>query len=141
MKRTVLRILLVISALLMFFRFGGPALIFGATGPGPLGNRWLAEGTSATLLMDADLRFFGAMMLGIGFIFFWTISREAAFGPVIYILACAVEIGAAARIYARLKYGDPGTAGTIPVAIEVVLPFLLIILQYYVGKEARKTVK
>src|SRR5262249_20656538 len=33
-----------------FFRFGGPALIFGATGPGPLGNRWLAEGTSATLL-------------------------------------------------------------------------------------------
>src|SRR5215510_8714418 len=106
MKRTVLRILLVMSALLMFFRFGGPALIFGATGPGPLGNRWLGEGTAATLLLDADLRFFGAMMLGIGVIFFWAISREKVVGPVIYILACAVALGAAARIYARIKYGN-----------------------------------
>jgi hypothetical protein len=122
----------------MFFRFGGPALIFGAMGPGPFGNRWLAEGTNATLLLDSDLRFFGAMMLGIGVIFFWMISREEALGPVIYILACAVELGAAARIYARIRYGNPGTAGTIPVVIEVVLPFLLIILQYYVGKELEK---
>ena len=137
MKRIILRILYVISGLLMFFRFGGPALIFGATGPGPLGNRWLAEGTTVPLLLDADLRFFGAMMIGIGVIFFWAIWGEKALGPMIYILACAVELGAAARIYARLKYGDPGTAGTIPVVIEVVLPFLLIILQYYVGKEAR----
>jgi len=56
---------------------------------------------------------------------------------VIYILACAVELGAAARIYARIRYGNPGTAGTIPLVIEVLLPFLLIILQYYVGKESR----
>jgi hypothetical protein len=47
----------------MFFRFGGPALIFGATGPGPFGNRWLLDGKAATLLLDADLRFFGAMMI------------------------------------------------------------------------------
>ena len=141
MKRIALRILFVISALLMFFRFGGPALIFGATGPGPLGNRWLEQGSTATLLLDADLRFFGALMLGIGVIFLWAISREEAFGAVIYILAGAVGIGAAARIYARFKYGNPGSAGTIPVVIEVVLPFLLIMLQYYVGKEARKSLK
>jgi len=47
-----------------------PALIFGATGPGPFGNRWLLDGKAATLLLDADLRFFGAMMIGLGFIFF-----------------------------------------------------------------------
>jgi hypothetical protein len=141
MKRIALRILFVISALLMFFRFGGPALIFGATGPGPLGNRWLEEGSSATLLLDADLRFFGALMLGIGVVFLWAISREEAFGAVIYILACAVELGAAARIYARIRYGNPGIAGTIPVLIEVVLPFLLIVLQYYVGKDARRILK
>jgi hypothetical protein len=141
MKLMVLRILFAISGSLMFFRFGGPALIFGATGPGPLGNRWLAEGTTATLLLDSDLRFFGALMLGIGAIFFVAILREKTFGAVIYILACAVAVGAAARIYARITYGNPGTAGTIPVAIEVVLPFLLIILQYYVSKEARKRPK
>jgi len=141
MKLLVLRILFVISGLLMFFRFCGPALIFGATGPGPFGNRWLAEGTIGTLLLDSDLRFFGALMLGIGAIFFVAILRERAFGKVIYILACAVALGAAARIYARITYGNPGTAGTIPVAIEVVLPVLLIILQYHVGKEARKRLK
>ena len=140
MSRMVLQISLVISGLLMFFRFGGPALIFGATGPGPFGNRWLAEGTTATLLLDADLRFFGAMMLGIGIIFFWTVWRVEALGSVIYIFACAVALGAAARIYARIKYGDPGTAGTIPILIEVTIPVLLILLRYFVGKDA-KTMK
>ena len=66
MQRMVLQVLLGISGLLMLFRFGAPALIFGATGPGPFGNRWLAEGNTATLLLDSDLRFFGAMMLGLG---------------------------------------------------------------------------
>ena len=138
MKRKLLQILLAISGLLMFFRFGGPALIFGATGPGPLGNRWLAEGQAATLLLDADLRFFGAMMLGLGVIFFWAITKVEALGSVIYILSCAVAVGAGARIYARMAYGDPGTAGTIPVVIEVVLPVLLIVLRYCVGKEVKK---
>jgi uncharacterized protein YjeT (DUF2065 family) len=138
MKRIALQILLVIGGLLMFFRFGGPALIFGATGPGPFGNRWLAQGSTATLLLDADLRFFGAMMIGIGFIFFWAIAKVEALGSVIYILACAVALGAAARIYARITYGNPGTAGTIPVLIEVVIPVLLILFRYYVGKDVKK---
>src|SRR5215831_7500309 len=103
MKRIVLQISLVVSGLLMFFRFGGPALIFGATGPGPLGNRWLAEGTTATLLLDADLRFFGAMMLGIGVVFVLALFRDETLGAVIYILAVAVALGAAARIYARIR--------------------------------------
>src|SRR5215471_14981964 len=134
MMRIVLQISLVISGLLMFFRFGGPALIFGATGPGPFGKRWLAQGTTATLLLDADLRFFGAMLLGLGVLFLWTILRVEALGSVIYILACAVALGAAARVYARTIYGNPGTAGTIPVVIESVIPFFLILLGYYVGK-------
>src|SRR5262249_40214955 len=79
-KKIILQVLLGISALLMFFRFGGPALIFGATGPGPFGNAWLADGKTATLLLDADLRFFGAMMLGLGVIFLWTIARVKALG-------------------------------------------------------------
>src|SRR6516225_2220919 len=117
----------------MLFRFGTPALLFGATGPGPFGNRWLTDGM-ATLLLDADLRFFGAMMLGLGVIFFWTIARVDALGPVIYILACAVAVGAAARVYARIAYGNPGTAGTIALVIEAVIPVLLILFRYEVGK-------
>lgn len=139
MSRKLLQVLLAISGLLMFFRFGGPALFFGATGPGPFGNRWLAPGGNATLLLDADLRFFGAMMLGVGVIFFWAIARPEALGSVIYILAGAVAVGAAARIYARVTCGNPGTAGTIPVVIEVIIPILLILLRYYVGKDAKKT--
>jgi len=134
-KRIVLQILLGIGGLLMFFRFGGPALVFGTTGPGPLGNRWLTEGGNTTLLLDADLRFFGAMILGVGVIFFWAIYRIQALGSVIYILAGAVALGATARIYARIAFGNSGTAGTIPIVIEVVIPILLILLRYYVGKE------
>src|SRR5499425_1609569 len=138
MKRIVLQILLAISGLLMFFRFGGPALIFGATGPGPFGNRWLVDGKAATLLLDADLRFFGAMMIGLGFIFFLTVWRLEIYRPLIYVLACAVAVGAAARIYARIRYGNPGTAGTIPVVIESLIPIFLIVLSYLVGKDVRK---
>ena len=141
MKRIVLQILLAISALLMFFRFGGPALIFGATGPGPFGNRWLTEGTEATLLLDADLRFFGAMMIGVGVIFLWTISKLEVLGSVIHILACAVALGAGARIYARITYGNPGTAGTIPVIIESVIPVFLILLLYLVRKDAKEKLR
>jgi uncharacterized protein YjeT (DUF2065 family) len=138
MKRIVLQVLFAIAGLLMFFRFGGPALIFGATGPGPFGNPWLTEGATATLLLDADLRFIGAVLIGIGVVFFWAIVRVGTLGPVIYILAGAVAVGAAARIYARITYGNPGDAGTIPIAIEVILPILLIPLQYYVGKDLKK---
>jgi uncharacterized protein YjeT (DUF2065 family) len=139
MKRVLLQIVLALSGLLMFFRFGIPALIFGATGPGPFGNRWLAPGTTATLLLDADLRFLGGMMLGIGLIFFWTIAKLETLGSVIYILASAVAVGAAARMYARIMYGNPGTAGTIPVVIEAVIPIFLILLRYYVGKDVKRS--
>ena len=123
----------------MFFRFGGPALIYGATGPGPFGTRWLADGKTATLLLDADLRFFGAMMIGLGCIFFLMIWKIELYATLIYVLACAVAVGAAARVYARITYGNPGTAGTIPVLIESVLPIFLVVLTYQVSKrDARK---
>lgn len=139
MKQKVLQILLGIGGLLMFFRFGGPSLIFGATGPDPFGNLWLAPDKTTTLLLDADLRFFGAMMLGIGVLFFWIILRVEALGSVNYILPCAVALGAAARIYARFTYGNPGTAGTIRIIIESSIPFLLIFFRYDVGKDVKKT--
>ena len=138
MKRVVLQVVFAIAGLLLFFRFGGPALIFGATGPGPFGNQWVTEGRTATLLLDADLRFIGAFLIGAGVVFFWAIVRLGALGSVIYILACGVAVGAAARIYARIVYGDPGNAGTLPIIIEVILPVLLILLQYSVEKDLKK---
>ena len=102
------------------------------------GNRWLRPGTTGTLLLDADLRFVGAMMLGIGLIFFWAIVRLETLGSVIYILASDVAVGAAARIYARVTYGNPGTAGTIPVVLETVIPIVLVLLRYLVGKRSQQ---
>jgi len=127
MKRRILRACLAIGGLLMLFRFGGPALFFGTTGPGPFGNRWVTPGKVPTLLLDADLRFFGAMMIGIGLVFFWAISQVETLRPAIYILACAVALGAATRVYAWIAYGNPGTAGVIPIVIEALLPILIIL--------------
>jgi len=78
------------------------------------------------------------MMLGIGLIFFWAIAKLETLGSVIYILASAVAVGAAARIYARITYGNPGTAGTIPVVLETVIPIFLILFRYLVGKGLKK---
>lgn len=141
MKRVGLQILLGIGALLMFFRFGGPALVFGATGPGPFANPWLTDAKTATLLLDADLRFFGAMMIGIGFVLVLVIFRIQALASVVYILACAIALGAVARIYAHIAFGDPGTAGTIPIVLETMLPVLIVLLQYYVVKESKESLK
>jgi hypothetical protein len=85
------------------------------------------------LLLDADLRFFGVMMIGMGIIFFWSVSQVEVPGPLIYILAGAVEFGAAARIYALIKHGNPGTAGIIPIVIEGVTPMLIVLLRYSLG--------
>jgi hypothetical protein len=141
MKRVALQILLGIGGLLMFFRFGGPALVFGATGPGPFGNPWLTQGKTATLLLDADLRFFGAMMIGTGVVLFRAIYRIQTLASVVYILAGAIAVGAAARIYARLVYGDPGTAGTIPIVLETTLPVLIVLLQYSIVKDSKDPTK
>ena len=75
-----------------------------------------------------DLRFFGAMMIGLGFIFFLMIWKLEVYRPLIYVLACAVALGAAARIYARITYGNSGTAGTIPMVIEVLLTLFLAVI-------------
>ena len=111
MKRIFLQILLGISGLLMLFRFGGPALIFGATGPGPFGNRWLAPAATATLLLDADLRFFGAMILGVGAIFFWAIVKPEELGLVINILACAVQLAQPPGFTRALRTAIPELPG------------------------------
>jgi hypothetical protein len=89
--------------------------------------------------LDSDLRFFGAMMIGIGAVLFGAISRVEAFAPVVYILTCAIAVGAAARIYSRIVYGDPGTAGTVPIILETTLPILIVLLQYYVVKEDKES--
>jgi len=78
------------------------------------------------------------MMIGIGVMFFWAIWRVEALGAVIYVLAAAVALGAAARTYARITFGNLGTAGTIALVIELLIPIFLILLRYYVGKEEEK---
>jgi Na+/phosphate symporter len=86
----------------------------------------------------ADVRFFGAMMIGIGIIFFWLVLKMEAFGPVIHILAAAIALGAAARIYARITYDSPGIAGMMPIVIEIVMAILLILVRSFVAKDSQK---
>jgi hypothetical protein len=141
MKRIALQILLGIAGLLMLFRFGFSSIDLWSDRSGSLDNRWLEEEANSTLLLDADLRFFGAMMIGMGIIFFWTIVKVEELGSVIFMLAGAVEFGAIARIYALIRFGNPGTAGIIPIAIETVSPILIVFLRYFVGKDLKNDLK
>ena len=60
----------------------------------------------------------------LGIIFFWSSSQVEVPGPLIYLLAGAVEVGAAARISALIKSGNLGTAGIVPIVIEGATPIL-----------------
>jgi len=133
MKRRVLQVLLGVAGIIMFVRFGIPAVIFGATGPGPMGERWLAEGVRATPLLDSDLRFFGMMLLGLGALFFSMIRSPETHGRLVRILCVAVVGGACARIAGFALFGLPSTPGLIATGIEVVLPVLVFVLQRQVA--------
>ncbi|MES9923023.1 MAG: DUF4345 domain-containing protein [Candidatus Thiodiazotropha endolucinida] len=137
MKNNVYRMLLGLGAFLMFFRFGGPALIYGTTGPGPFSEVWVEPGNTTSLLLDADLRFFGALMLGIGLVMIWLMREVEYGGTVLRIIAGAVLVGAIARIYALVQFGSAGMAGTIPIIIEVLLPVALIVLQASISRDAQ----
>ncbi|MCG7885537.1 MAG: DUF4345 domain-containing protein [Candidatus Thiodiazotropha taylori] len=137
MRKTVYRMLLGLGAFLMFFRFGGPVLIYGTTGPGPFAEVWVEPGNTTSLLLDVDLRFFGALMLGIGLIMIWLMREVEYGGTVLRIIAGAVLVGAIARIYALVQFGSAGMAGTIPIIIEVLLPVALIVLQTSISRDAQ----
>lgn len=137
MKKTIYRILLGLGAFLMFFRFGGPALIYGTTGPGPFAEVWVASGNETSLLLDADLRFFGALILGIGLIMVWLMREIETGRTVLRIIAGAVLVGAIARVYALVQFGSPGVSGTVPIIVEVLLPIALIVLQQSINKDLR----
>ncbi|MEW8505808.1 MAG: DUF4345 domain-containing protein [Candidatus Thiodiazotropha sp.] len=137
MKITFYRILLGIGAFLMFFRFGGPALIHGTTGPGPFAEVWVEPGNATSLLLDADLRFFGALILGMGLIMVWLMLNVERGKDVLRIVAGAVLLGAVARIYALFQFGSAGMAGTVPIVIELLLPLVLILLHASIARDTR----
>lgn len=113
----------------MFFRFGGPALLFGATGPGPFGKTWIEVGQKGTPLLDADIRFFGALMLGIGLIMLSMMRDVKKHTVLLRIVAGSVFLGALARIYSLFAIGSAGVSGTIPIVIELTGPVVLVWLQ------------
>ena len=137
MKITAYRILLGVGAFLMFFRLGGPALIYGTTGPGPLSEVWVEPGGTTSLLLDADLRFFGALILGIGLIMIWLMWEIERGGTILKILAGAVLLGAMARIYALVQFGSAGMAGTVPIVLEVLLPVALVVLHESIRRDRK----
>ncbi|MEW8068317.1 MAG: DUF4345 domain-containing protein [Candidatus Thiodiazotropha endolucinida] len=139
MKKTVYRMLLGLGAFLMFFRFGGPALIYGTTGPGPFSEAWVEPGNTTSLLLDADLRFFGALMLGIGLVMIWLMREVEYGGTVLRIIAGAVLVGAIARVYALVQFGSAGMAGTVPIVVELLLPVALIVLQASISRDTQST--
>lgn len=129
MKKLAYRIFLALGAFLMFFRFGGPALWFGATGPGPFGGTWVEQGQEATKLLDADLRFCGALILGIGVIMIWMMRDVEKHTVLLRIIAGAILLGGLARVLAFFTLGSAGAAGTIPIVIELSIPIALVWLQ------------
>lgn len=126
--KTALRVLFGIGAFLMIFRFGGPALLFGTTGAGPFGDPWVLPGQETTNLLDADLRFFGALLIGLGVMLVLFMRQVEKNALVIQVICYSVLAGALARLYSLFHIGHPGTTGVVPIAIELSLPIAILLV-------------
>lgn len=129
MKRKILTVLMIIGASLLFFRMGGPAAIFGTTGLGTFGPEYFNADGTATALLDADFRFFGVLLVGLGFIFLWALRDVEARSRLINILCVMVFVGASARVYSYFVIGNPGQSGIIPILIEFPLAISVFVVK------------
>lgn len=68
--------------------------------------------------LDSALRFFGAMFLGIGAIFAWSIPRIERAAPVFQIAAGAMVLGGMGRLISAVDEGWPNAPATTLMVLE-----------------------
>lgn len=87
--------------------------------------------------LDSALRFFGAMFLGIGGIFAWSIPRIERAAPVFQIAAAAMVLGGVGRLISAIDEGWPNAPATTLMVLEwSVLLFALLQLRVQRRAEA-----
>jgi hypothetical protein len=84
--------------------------------------------------VDSELRFHAACYAGAGALLLWTVPRIETAGLIIRAVGVVVFIAGAARLLSLLTVGTPHTLYVVLMAIELVIPAVLIPWQTAVAR-------
>lgn len=117
--------LFVILATILIVRFGLPGLI--------LGGQAVVEQAQVTPLLDSEFRFLSALAIVLAAVLIWIIPRIEAQSHLVRIIAIGAMVGGLARLVSIAQVGLPPQKALIATGIELVLPVVVLIVQYFLA--------
>ena len=127
MQRKALQAICAVMGVIAIGRFAVPGLIWGAEWVG-------AEGAGP--LADSEVRFFAAILLAVGVLFFWIVPRVEQHVTLLRILLAGMFLGGLARLLSMSLHGMPPRPAIVALVIELAVPPVALLLQWRVHKDA-----
>jgi hypothetical protein len=120
MSRRALQVIVGVVACLFLFRFGLPGMIRGGA--------YVAGGAEVTSLLDSEVRFLSAVVVGAGIALALIVRDVDRHLRLVRIFAVASFLGGAARGVSMVLVGLPPLSARIAMGIEMLLPVAMIVL-------------
>ena len=128
MQRKALQAICAVMGIIVMGRFAVPGLIWGAESIG--------AGDAPGNLADSEVRFFAAILLAVGALFFWMVPRVEQHVTLLRILFAGMFLGGLARLLSISLLGPPPRPALVALVIELAVPPVALLLQRGVLRRA-----
>jgi Domain of unknown function (DUF4345) len=125
--RRIQQFLFAVLATILIVRFGLPGLI--------LGGQAVVEPAQVTPMLDSEFRFLSALAIVLAGILIWIIPRVETQTPLVRIIALGTLVGGLARLWSIAQVGMPPQKALIATGIELVLPVIVLLIQYLIARQ------
>ena len=120
MQRKALQTVCALMGVIAIGRFALPGLIWGA--------EWIDAGAAGPFA-DSEVRFFAAILLAVGALFFWIVPRIEQHVTLLRILMAGMFLGGLARLLSMALLGTPARPALVALVIELGVPPAALLLQ------------
>jgi hypothetical protein len=127
MSKKILQYILGFLGVLFTVRFFLPGVI--------LGGGYVTEADLVTAYLDSEVRFLSAISGGYAALYFYMIKGVEKKLGIILIMAITALIGGTARMVSVLQYGLPALDRQIAIALEFIIPVVVLVLRNKVAKD------
>ena len=90
---------------------------------------------------DNVYRFLSGLYFTVGVLFLWVIPRVEAETVLVRILSGGVALGALGRVLSMLQVGRPALLFQIDVAIETIIPLVVVLWQARLARQDKPTAR
>ena len=101
-----------------------------------LGSDVIPRGEATTPSVESELRFYSAFWVGFGVYLWWLADRVEARGAELRVACAILVLGAAGRALAIAEAGRPHAWFLVLMALEVLIPAVLVPWQARVARQA-----